>query len=250
MSDQIEKPILHYIDEELKYLNTLISRMDELNFSQLCQSLESLKKVDPNLAEQVIHREREVNQLEVSADSKILIILARFSLVASDLRFVMAVSRIINDLERIRDEAAKIANFVLFLHIDNGHDPATPLEDVYSVGDLAITTLQHALQVLAELDRGKAKAITHDHKALDNQFNVSVHRLMNRPQPKNDYQVSHSIRVVLILKSLERVVDHAQNLAESVIFQMTGKDFRHQFPDYDQEYLYANQKAECKSSED
>jgi phosphate transport system protein len=252
MSDQIERHILHYIDEELKSLHTLISKMAELVFSQLCQSLESLKKVDPNLAEQVIQREREVNQLEVTTDSEILTILARLSPVAGDLRFVMAASKIINDLERIGDEAAKIANFVLFLHADDGDNPAAayPLDDVYAVGDLAITTLHHALQTVAESDAAKAKAITHDHKALDDQFKASVHRLMNGPQPKNDYQVSHSVRVVLMLKALERVGDHAQNLAESVIFQVTGEDVRHRFPDYDQEYPLANQKGECESSQD
>ena len=250
MSDQIEGHILHYIDEELKYLHALISKMGELVFSQLFQSLESLKKVDSNLAEQVIQREREVNQLEVSTDSNILTILARFSLVANDLRLVMAASKIINDLERIGDEAAKIANFVLFLHTDVDHNnPATyPLEDIYAVGDLAVTTLQHALQAVAESDGTKAKAIAIDHKALDDLFKASVHRLMNGQQPKNDYQVSHSVRVVLILKALERVGDHAQNLAESVIFQMTGEDVRHRFPDH--EYLLANQKGECEYSQD
>ncbi len=251
MSDQIEGHILHYIDEELKYLHALISKMGELVFSQLFQSLESLKKVDTNLAEQVIQREREVNQLEVGADSNILTILARFSLVANDLRLVMAASKIINDLERIGDEAAKIANFVLFLHTDVDHNPATyPLEDIYAVGDLAVTTLQHALQAVTESDGTKAKAIALDHKALDDLFKASVQRLMNGRQPKNDYQVSHSVRVVLILKSLERVGDHAQNLAESVIFQMTGEDVRHRFPDYNHENLLANQKGDRGYSQD
>ena len=252
MSDQNEGHILHYIDDELKYLHALISKMGELVFSQLFQSLESLKKGDTNLAEQVIQHEREVNQLEVGADSKILTILARFSLVANDLRFVMAASKIINDLERIGDEAAKIANFVLFLHTDVDHNnPATyPLEDIYAVGDLAVTALHHALQSVAEGDGAKAKAITLDHKALDDLFKACVQRLMNGRQPKNDYQVSHSVRVVLILKALERVGDHAQNLAESVIFQMTGEDVRHRFHDYDNEYLLANQKDEYEYSQD
>jgi phosphate transport system protein len=252
MSDQIERHTLHYVDEELKTLHTLISKMSELVFSQLCQSLESLKKVDPDLAEQVIYREREVNKLEVTADSEIITILARFSPVAGDLRYVMAASKIINDLERIGDEAAKIANFVLFLHTDSDQNPATyPLDDVYAVGDLAITTLHHALQTVAESDGAKAKAIIHDHKALDDQFKAGVHRLMNGPQPKNDYQVSHSVRVVLMLNALERVGDHAQNIAESVIFQVTGEDVRHRFPDYyDQKYPLANQKGECESSKD
>ena len=236
MSDQIERHILHCYDEELQSLHTLISKMAELVLSQLCHSLESLKKVDQNLAEQVIQREREVNQLEVTADSEILNILARRCPVASDLRFVMAASKIINDLERIGDEAAKIANFVLFLHTDGGDNPATyPLDEVYAVGDLAITTLHHALQAMTEIDGAKAKAIIRDHKALDDQFKTSLNRLMNGPQPKNDHQVSHSVRVVLMLKALERVGDHAQNLAESVIFQVTGEDVRHRFPDYDQE---------------
>lgn len=251
MSDQIERHTLHYFDEELKSLHTLISKMAELILSQLCQSLESLKKVDPNLAEEVIQREREVNQLEVTANSEILTILARLCPVASDLRFVMATSQIITDLERIGDEAAKIANFVLFLYTGGGDNPATyPLDEIYAVGDLAIITLHHALQAVAEIDGAKAKAITHDHKALDDQFKASLHRLMNGPQPQNDHQVSHSVRVVLILKALERVGDHAQNLAESVIFQVTGEIVRHQFPDYDQEYPLANQKNECESSQD
>jgi len=236
MSDQIEGHILHYIDEELRSLQTLIAKMAELVFSQLSQSLESLKKVDRNLAEQVVQREREVNQLEVAADSMILNIMARFCPVAGDLRFVMITSKIINDLERIGDEAAKIANFALFLHADsNNHDPATyPLADVYAVGDLAIITLQHALQAVAESDSAKAKVIIYDHKALDDQIKASVHRLMNGAQPKTDYQVSHSVRVVLMLKALERVGDHAQNLAESVIFLVTGEDVRHRFPDFDE----------------
>ncbi len=245
MSNRIERHILHCYDEELQSLHTLISKMAELVLSQLCHSLEALKKVDPNLAEQVIQREREVNQLEVTADSEILNILARRCPVAGDLRFVMAASRIINNLERIGDEAAKIANFVLFLHTEGSHDPAAyPLDEVYTVGDLAIATLHHALEAVTEINRAKAEAIPLHHKALDDQFKLSLHRLMNGPQPKNDHQVSHSVRVVLMLKALERVGDHAQNLAESVIFQVAGKDVRHRIPDYDQELSPADQTGQ------
>jgi phosphate transport system protein len=237
MSDKNKRHIMHVYDEELQSLHALISKMGELVLSQLSKSLEALKKADPTLAEQVIKHEREVNQLEVSTDSEILNILARRCPVASDLRLVMAASKIINDLERIGDEAAKLANFVVFLYSDGSHDPATyPLDEVYAVGDLAVTALHHALQAVAESDEIKAESITHDHKALDDQFKTSLARLMNGPQPKNDYQVSHSVRVVLMLKALERVGDHAQNLAESVIFQVSGEDVRHRFLDYDQEY--------------
>ena len=233
MNDRKETHILHSVDEEFKCLQTLISKMAELVFSQLCHSLDSLKKFDPNLAEQVIQREREVNQFEVRTDSEILTILARHCPVAGDLRFVMATSKSINDLERIGDEAAKIANFVMFLHTDGDHDPATyPLDDVYAVGDLAITTLRHVLQAVAENDVVKAKEIRQEQKTLNDQFKASVHRLMNGPKQNNDYQVSSSVQVVLILKALERVGDHAQNLAESVIFLVTGEDVRHRFPDY------------------
>ncbi len=251
MSDQLERHILHGFDEELRSLHGIVCKMGELVLNQLCQALESLRKTDPALAEKVIKREREVNQLEVTTASQILNILARRCPVAGDLRFVMAASRIINDLERIGDEGGKIANFALFLHTGGHHDPSTyPLDEVYAVGDLALTTLRHTLQAVTEINEEKAKAIAHDHKALDEQFNISLNRLMNGPQPKNHHQVSHSVRVVLILKSLERVGDHAQNLAESVIFQVAGEDVRHSIPDYNQEFSPADQTGQRGSPED
>ncbi|MDD5036579.1 MAG: phosphate signaling complex protein PhoU [Methylococcaceae bacterium] len=236
MNDFSERHIVHRFDDELNNLHFMVVEMGELVLNQLCMALEALEKRDLPLAEELIDRERVVNEMEVDADTAIFTLLAKRCPVAKDLRSVMTSSRVINNLERIGDEAAKLANFVIYLHSNEGNDPENcSLDDIQKIGGLAIETLQSALAAFEYLDEAKAHGISASHQALDKEFHEGLQRLMGCIQA-DSHNVGNSVSIVLMMKALERIGDHAQNIAEYVIFQQEGEEPRHLVPDFAQDF--------------
>jgi len=213
-------------------LQTHAQEMGELVLNQLRQAMVALRTQDLILADEVIRRDHDVNQMEIATDAEIFNIIVRRCPVARDLRMLLATSKIINNLERIGDEAAKLADFARHLYADKGRLPNhCLLRDVYAMGNMAITMVQHAMTVFDELDDKKVGRITEDHRELDREFEAALRRLLTYIM-EDSHHIGNGINVVLILKALERVGDHAQNIAEYVIFQVEGEDVRHSLPDF------------------
>lgn len=226
MSGKLEQHIIHQYDEELRCLHLHVCEMGQLVLGQLCLSLESLRTRNLELAKETIHREREVNWFEVSTDTEIFNLLAKRCPIASDLRTVMASSRIINTLERIGDEAAKLANFVVFLNTKEGGDPEQcPLDDVYKMGKMTVEIVRDAIAAHETLDEAKAREISVRQGDLTREFKNSLQGLMSRPR-EGGYNIGNSVNVSLMLKALEKIGNHAENIAESIVFEVSGLDTR------------------------
>ena len=225
-----EGHIFKRYDGELSHLHYLVLEMGGLVVNQVHDALVAFKTRDTVLAQKVVDRDGEVDRLEVGTDDEIVQLLAKRCPVSADLRLVIAVSKSVSDLERIGDEAVRIAGLVMQLFGHEGSDPNSQmLRDVNRMGDMALTSLQHAIEVFDVWDEAKAFRVIANHREMDEEFQSDLRHLLTYVM-EDSRNIGYAIGVVLVIKALERIGHHAQNLAEYVIFQVQGEDIRHQQP--------------------
>jgi phosphate transport system protein len=228
--DALKGHTVHRFDQELTHLHALFLEMGGLVRTQLGQSLKALDGKDLALAHKVILQDNDVDALEKKSDEETVRLLARRGPVGRDLRLVVAVTKAVTDLERIGDEASKIADITLALYDNDTPDPnAGLLRDVAYMGELAIGMLDRALQAFEHIDAQAAARVAAGQTELDDEFSDSMRRLVTYIL-EDGRNVGHAIRVVLAMKALERVGDHAKNIAEFVTYLVSGQDIRHQHP--------------------
>lgn len=226
MIDKTEGHTFKRYDGELSHLHYLVLEMGGLVLNQVRESLAAFKQRDVALARKVVAWDREVDKLEVAADDEIAKLIARRSPVGGDLRMVMAVSKSVSDLERIGDEAVRIAGLAIQLFGPEGSDPGSQLlRDVNKMGDLAVASLRGALEVFEVWDEAKAHRVISQYREMDEEFQADLRHLMTYII-QDSRNIGFAISVVLVIKALERIGHHAHNLAEYVIFQVKGEDIR------------------------
>jgi phosphate transport system protein len=227
MDNLIEGHTVKRYDGELNHLHYLILEMGGLVLAQVRDALTAFRTRNTALAHKVVAMDNEVDRLEVAADDEIVKLIAKRCPVSSDLRMVMAVSKSVSDLERIGDEAVRIAGLVIHLFGDEGSDPNSQmLRDVNRMGELAVNSLLHAVEVFDVWDEAKAIKVIDSQREMDEEFQADLRRLMTYVL-EDTRNIGFAISVVLVIKSLERIGHHSQNLAEYVIFQVRGEDVRH-----------------------
>jgi phosphate transport system protein len=205
----------------------LLLEMGGLVLDQLRNALHALSSKDLACALKVIDRDNDVDSLEVQTDREVLNIIARRTPVARDLRTVMVCSKAVTDLERAGDEASRIAKLSLPLLEGNGPDPSDNLlRDVCSMGRLSTNMLENSLTAMDRLDISLAEELAASQPELDAEFQSSLRRLATFIM-EDSRNVGHAIRVVLIIKALERIGQHATNIAEQLIYLIRGEDVRH-----------------------
>ena len=228
MNELIEGHTFKRYDGELSHIHYLVLEMGTLVISQVREALAAFKGRDLALAQKVVNRDSVVDRLEVQADEEIVKLLARRSPLGSDLRLVMAVSKSVSDLERMGDEAVRIAGLVMQIFGNDSSDPNSQLvRDVNGMGALAMTSLQGAVELFDVWSEEKARAVIERHREMEEEFQSDLRRLMTYIL-EDSRNIGVAISVVLVIKSLERIGHHARNLAEYVIFQVKGEDIRSQ----------------------
>ena len=230
----MDKPTAGHIyrryDGELDYLRLSGLHLGRLVVNLLGNSLIAFKTQDEDLARKAVAMDNEVDQLEVDVDLEIAKIIAKRCPVSSDLRMVMAVSKSVSDLERIGDEAVRIAGLAIQLIESEGGEPNSQmLRDVNRIGDMAISGLRNAIEVFDVWDEDKALQVIENHRNMEEEFQADLRHLLT--YILEDYRnIGFAISVVLVIKALERIGHHAQNLAEYAVFQVCGEDIRSQQP--------------------
>lgn len=228
MHDSIEGHIVQSFNDELSKLNKLVFQLGNLGREQLTSAVQTLKNGDPKMAGLVIDRDREMNDLDVLADEEIIHIIAKRQPMARDLRDIMAVQKTIADLERVGDEARKVANLTIHLF---GHDKNPPsrevLRDIFKMADFVDCMLGKALDAFDTLDLEKAMDVIQEDDNLYDLFRASLRRLSTFLM-EDSRSVGQFVDVVLALRALERIGGHAKNISGYVIFLATGKDVRHE----------------------
>lgn len=228
MSEILEGHTVRRYDGELNSLHLLVLEMGGLVLDQCRLALDALKTGDLDSARKVLARENQVDALELRLDDNVWWVVGRRGPVARDLRVVMSFSKAVTDLERIGDEAVRIAHTTLAVYDDEVRRPSRKLlRDVHTMGKLAIGMLQDAVSLYDTFNLAVAEGLLRRHAELDMEFQSSLRRLSTFIL-EDARNVGHAINTVLLVKALERIGDHARNLAEYVIYLVQGDDIRHQ----------------------
>jgi phosphate transport system protein len=222
-----DKHLSTQFDAELSGISNRVLEMGGLVESQVSQALYALVNFSETTAAQVLHQEERVNQMEVEIDHDLSAIIARRQPTARDLRLLIAISKTIANLERVGDEAARIARTVQRL-ISTGVSSRLrlPVSDLTFEADLAIAQLRKALDAFARLDTARALEVLKQDDQIDQEFDGLMRKLITYMM-EDPRTISASIDLVFVAKAIERVGDHAKNLSEAIIYVVKGTDVRH-----------------------
>ena len=227
----MDKHLSSQFDAELSGISTRVLEMGGLVEAQVAQAVQALTQFSAELAAQVLRTEERVNQMEMEIDRDLSSIIARRQPTARDLRLLIAVSKTIGNLERVGDEAARIARTVQQL-AENGVASRSrfPVGDVSHEAALATNLLRKALDAFARLDTAQALDVIRQDNEIDREFDGLMRKLITYMM-EDPRTISASIDLVFVAKAIERVGDHAKNLAEQIIYIVKGTDVRHNPPD-------------------
>ena len=220
-----DKHISSQFDAELNSISTHVLEMGGLVESQLHQAVYALVHLSLETADQVLETEHRINQMEVNIDHEIISTIGRRQPTARDLRFLMAISRTTQNLERAGDEIERVARMVKLI-IDSGSPRSLPISELRLAGDLAAGMLRKTLDSFARLDVNMALAIIKEDDVIDAEYNGFLRKLITYMM-EDARTISPSLNLLFLAKSLERVGDHAKNIAEQIIFVVKGEDIRH-----------------------
>ncbi len=212
-------------DAELEAVRGKVLEMGGLVEQQIVQALDALVKLDPNLAKEVMESDHRVNALEVQIDEDCSHIIARRQPAAGDLRMVMMMVKTITDLERIGDEATKIARTAQkIFEEDRMYKPR--FNEIKAMVTLVREMLRTALDCFARLDVSKTVEVAKQDEQVDEQFRAAMRQLITF-MLEDPRTISMSLEVLFVAKAIERIGDHAKNIAEYVVYMVKGKDVRH-----------------------
>lgn len=217
--------ILSQFDDDLTVLRDLVLRMGGLVEDQLRDALAALAGGDGELALRVVEGDREIDRIELRSDEEVARVLALRAPLGSDLRTVLTLSRTVNELERIGDEAKKTAR-VARRSRDGGHRDLAVAGSVLAMGDIARAMLHAALNALVRLDLALTERVRADDERLDAAFKSAMDEAKGSLRSAPDH-VDAALDLAFVAKSLERIGDHSRNIANHVHYLVEGRDVRH-----------------------
>jgi len=217
-------------DQELETIRSRVLQMGGLVESQFRLAVDAFEAGDLAEAERVVSADRRVNDLEIELDRAVNHVIARRQPTAVDLRLIMGVSRAIPELERIGDEASKIARAVKWMREKQVTVRMPRIPDIRASADLAAALLRRSLDAFARMDVAAAASIIRDDQGVDERFRAILRQLITFMM-EDPRTISASIDMVWVAKAIERIGDHSKNIAEHVIFIAAGADVRHASPD-------------------
>jgi len=212
-----------HFEHQLEELKQRLLWMGSLAERAVHQAVQAVLDVEESLAETVLEEESAINEMQIEIDERVLRLLAQQQLVAMDLRFILAVSRINNDLERIGDQAVNIAQSALRIL---RHPQVKPYVDLPRMSEIAEGMVRDSLNALVRADLELARSVL----ARDDQVDLlrdQMFRELLTYMMENSAVVFPAFELILVAKNLERIGDHATNIAEDVIYIVAGRDVRH-----------------------
>jgi phosphate transport system protein len=221
----MDKHISSQFDNELGSVSSRVLELGGLVESQIRHAVFALSNFDNQVADQVIAGEEKVNSMEVEIDRDLSSIIARRQPTARDLRLLIAISKMTANLERVGDEAEKIARMVKAIGA-SGNARFLPASELRIASDLASGLLRKALDAFARLDITEAVSILKEDDLIDAEFDGFVRKLVTYMM-EDPRTISASLDLLFIAKAIERIGDHAKNIAEFIIYVVKGADVRH-----------------------
>tara|TARA_Y100001949_G_scaffold172821_1_gene177442 strand:+ start:3432 stop:4151 length:720 start_codon:yes stop_codon:yes gene_type:complete len=209
---------------DLEAIRSHMMAMGGLVEQQVSNAIEAITTGDTTSADEVLRCEDEVDNMEVAIDRECTQILVRRQPAASDLRMVLAVSRVVRDLERIGDEATKIATHALEVN-GNPHSSFCQ-QSIRYMGSEVVKMISGALTAFARHDVKGAVDVVRNDKLVDQQYSSALRELITYMM-EDPRSISQAINILWILRAIERIGDHARNISEQVIYLVSGADVRH-----------------------
>ena len=212
-------------DEDLGRLRSHVLQMGGLVETQIAAAIDVYSRGDVSAVAQIVETDRKVNELEKSIDDDCAHLIAKRQPAASDLRLVFGISKIVTDLERVGDEAKKIAKGVRRI-CEAGQAPAQFGVGVRHIAEAALVMLRQSLDAFARLDSELAVRVVQADAEVDSEFKAIVRQLITHMM-EDPRTISTAIDIIWIARAVERIGDHAKNVAEHVVFIVDGRDIRH-----------------------
>ncbi len=220
-----DKHLSSQFDAELNTVSARVMELGGLVESEIQQAIYALSQFSLEAVEQVAELEQRVNAMEVEIDHELSSIIARRQPTARDLRLLIAFSKATANLERMGDEANRMARMVKSI-IESGASRLLPTSDLRVAADLASGLLRKALDAFARLDTHAAVAILKEDDLIDKEFDGFVRKLITY-MVEDPRTISASLDLLFLAKAIERIGDHSKNVAELIIYLVKGKDIRH-----------------------
>jgi phosphate transport system protein len=221
---------MQHFDQELASLKEKLLTMASLAEAAVNKAIKALVDRDDDLARSVKDKDNDIDRLEIEMDDAAISLLAKAPL-ATDLRLITVAMKISHDLERVGDEATTIARRSLEL----SHEPQLkPYIDIPRMAKMALEMLDDALDAFVNRNPEKARAVIPRDKDVD-QLNKQLHRELSSYMVEKPTTITRCLSLMVISKSLERVADHATNVAEEVVYLYEAKDIRHSGKSQNQE---------------
>lgn len=215
-----------HFDQELAQLKEKLLRMGSVVEGQIQRALESLVERDSDLAQAVVEHDRAVNSLDVDIDDACIKLLALHQPTARDLRFITTAMKISSELERMGDHAENIARRALEI---NNEPQLKPYIDIPRMGNWTMRMVQECLNAFVSSDSVLARKVCRDDDYVD-EINEQLFRELLSFMLEDPRTITRAIRLTFVAKSLERIADHATNIAELVVYMVEGKNIRHIAP--------------------
>jgi phosphate transport system protein len=214
---------VRHFEQELEKLKSKLLEMSALVESAVYHSVQGVVEKNEELARAVLKNEGRINQLEIEIDDLAISLLALQAPLAADLRLVTAAIKINNDLERMGDLSAGIAQSAMALIKE---PMIRPLIDIPHIAGLAQSMVRKALDAFVNRDAEMARSVLASDDAVDNMRTASYHELISFMET-NPSQIPQALYLLSVVRNLERIADHATNIAEDVLFLVKGIDVRH-----------------------
>ncbi|QHQ37577.1 phosphate signaling complex protein PhoU [Microbulbifer hydrolyticus] len=224
MEMHFDQHISRQFNEDLESLKTEMLEMGGLVTRQVADAVEALASADSELAEKVLKVEEDIDRFEMEVDEHATLIIAKRQPAASDLRMVMSVIRIARDLERVGDEASKIAKMAIAL-TDEGTAPRGYTE-IRHIANAVRKMLNDSLDAYTRFDVKSAMETLAEDEQVDMDYRSAVREMITYMM-EDPRSISRVMNVLWTLRSLERIGDHAKNICEQVVYLVKGADIRH-----------------------
>jgi phosphate transport system protein len=208
----------HFI-EEMNELNHKLIDMGEQVYNSYVKLISVCKTRDLSLAETIMEQDKLINEMEVSINVDAYLIIARQCPVASDLRRIISVLKISNELERIGDYTVNIAKYFIKTKNDNKQF----LDRIIALAELFMDMFEHIMEAFEREDVALALEVNKSDEVLDNAYRTHVKELIRIAKTSTEEETEEAMRALLVLKQIERAGDHVTNIAENIVYLVNAK---------------------------
>lgn len=222
---KLDAHISRKFNDDLDDLRSKMLEMGGTVEQQINDAIEAILEADSELAEKVVSVETEVDEYEMALDQQCTLILARRQPAASDLRVVLGIVKVTRDLERMGDEAERIARTAISL-CESGESPRGYVE-LRHIGTLVNQMVHTVLDAFVRFDVTQAVRVAQQDTVVDQEYRTAMRELVTYMM-EDPRSIGRVMNVIWALRSLERLGDHARNIAEHIVYMVKGKDVRHQ----------------------